>query len=332
MIPLLENFLAFTLAGNEPEQVRGRTSSGIEWRWRGAGILECAPATRSELESNIVLSAGIHGDETAPIEILDALVANLARGATPLRARLLILLGNIEAMRAGRRYLDDDLNRLFSGVHRAVPNSLEAPRAAALESAVTEFFAATTPAVQRVHLDLHTSIRPSLFERFALLPAREQPYERSVFERLGAFGIEAVLRQCTGSTTFAHYSSSAHGALAATLELGKARPFGHNDLKRFQAAADGLQRLIGGARCELNGALPKIFDVVGQIKKCSDAFEFFVEDNAPNFTSYPLGTLIARDGSYTYRVTHAQERIVFPNPSVKVGLRAGLMAVESEIG
>jgi succinylglutamate desuccinylase len=330
MMPLLEDFLTFTLIGNEPACTHGRAPSGIAWRWRGVGMLECTPAADSEQEHNVILSAGIHGDETAPIEILSRLVNDLARGATPLRARLLVLFGNIAAMRAGRRYLDDDLNRLFNGAHHATPNSLEAPRAAALENAVTEFFAAAR--TQHMHLDLHTAIRPSLFERFAILAARERPYARSVFAFLGAFGIEAILRQRTDSPTFVHYTSRMHGALASTLELGKVMPFGQNDLMRFQAAADALRRLISGAPCASDSALPKpkVFDVVAQIKKCSDAFEFFVEDDAPNFTPYPQGALIARDGDDVYRVTHAQERIVFPNPRVKAGLRAGLMVVESD--
>ena len=338
---MLTDFLAFTLAHNGlahnkltdtgsadtgPPQSHGELPGGATWRWLGAGVLECLPAAPAA--ASVVLSAGIHGDETAPIEILSALVAAIAVGEVPLRVRLLILLGNVAAMCAARRYLDDDLNRLFGGRHRVLPESREALRAMMLEQAVSEFFAGAGES--RLHLDLHTAIRPSVFERFALLPQRDAPYEPDIFAWLGALGIEAVLLHRSASGTFAHYSSSEHQALACTLELGKVMPFGRNDLSRYAALADGLRRLLATA-LQVSAAavpLPRVFDVVASLDKRSAEFILPVGDGMPNFTAYPRGTLVAQDGDYRYQVTHDEERIVFPNPRVKVGLRAGLMVVE----
>ncbi len=39
------------------------------------------------------------------------------------------------------------------------------------------------------------------------------------------------------------------------------------------------------------------------------------------------GGVIATDGEQVYTVQHAEELVVFPNPDVRVGLRAGLMVV-----
>lgn len=50
---------------------------------------------------SVVISAGIHGNETAPIEILNQLVTDLLAGQLPLAARLLVLLGNPPAIRKG---------------------------------------------------------------------------------------------------------------------------------------------------------------------------------------------------------------------------------------
>ena len=54
-----------------------------------------------------------------------------------------------------------------------------------------------------------------------------------------------------------------------------------------------------------------------------------VASDVPNFTPFRAGTVLAHDGDYRYRVTHDEERIVFPNPKVKPGLRAGLLVVDT---
>ncbi|MBB5189342.1 succinylglutamate desuccinylase [Silvimonas terrae] len=321
---MLDDFLHFTLRNETPEQAAGAAPSGVRWRWLGQGMLELTPP--HQVDAHMVLSAGVHGDETAPIEILRDLVTDIANGTLPLAVRVLVLFGNAPAMSAGKRYLDDDLNRLFSGAHRELPQSAESPRAAALEHAVAAFFDEAAGA--RWHLDLHTAIRPSVFERFALLPHRDAAYGEAVFEWLAALDISAVLNHRERSNTFTYFSSSQHNALAATLELGKVMPFGMNDLTRFTKVADGLRLMLAASPLPATGAKPRIFDVVGQLDKHSERFVLVVGSQMANFTAYPKGTLIASDGDYQYAVTHEEERIVFPNPKVKVGLRAGLMVVE----
>src|SRR5579863_8739121 len=129
---LLEDFLAFTLASGRPAPHSGTAPSGVRWTWQGEGTLLLEPAQTPT--HSVLASAGVHGDETAPIEMLSRLVADIASGRAPLAARMLVILGNIDAMRAGDRYLDDDLNRLFSGRHARFEKSREAPRAAELEA------------------------------------------------------------------------------------------------------------------------------------------------------------------------------------------------------
>ncbi|MGF6899852.1 succinylglutamate desuccinylase [Paraburkholderia sp. GAS348] len=75
--------------------------------------------------------------------------------------------------------------------------------------------------------------------------------------------------------------------------------------------------------------LPRVFTVIDQITKLSDAFELLVAEDVPNFIPFGKNTLLVRDGDYRYAVRHVEERIVFPNPAVKPGLCAGMLVVET---
>ncbi|KVQ24480.1 succinylglutamate desuccinylase [Burkholderia cepacia] len=333
---LLDDFLAFTLAGSAPSVTDGTCAAGaVHWSWRGDGLLALEPATAaSAARPSVLVSAGVHGDETAPIELLSMLVRDLASGALPLACRLLVVLGNVPAMRAGERYLDDDLNRLFSGRHAQVPASREAPRAAQLEAAAAAFFADAPAGAARWHIDMHTAIRASVFEQFALLPHTGTPPTRTMFEWLGDARIAAVLLHTAKGNTYSHFTAEHCGALACTLELGKVRPFGQNDLTRFASADRAVRQLVSGAGGDAvaqgdHPPLPRVFTVIDQITKQSDALELFVAADVANFTAFARGTVLAQDGDYRYTVTHDEERIVFPNPTVKPGLRAGLLVVDT---
>ncbi|MGF6262107.1 succinylglutamate desuccinylase [Paraburkholderia youngii] len=333
---MLDDFLAWTLAGSRPaaQQAQGTCANGVRWTWQGDGVLVIEPAQQHAGVRSVLVSAGVHGDETAPIELLSRIVTDIAQGRAALACRLLVILGNIDAMRDGGRYRDDDLNRLFSGRHLQLPHSHEAPRAATLEQAATRFFADASDAPgARWHIDMHTAIRASVFERFALLPHTGKPFSRAMFEWLGDALISAVLLHTTKGNTYSHFTAQACGADACTLELGKVRPFGQNDLTRFEGADLAVRALLAGTRMNARGdaqaALPRVFTVVEQLTKQSDAFELLLAPDVPNFTPLAKGTLLARDGDYQYTVQRDEERIVFPNPAVKPGLRAGLLVVDT---
>ncbi len=330
---MLDDFLAFTLAGHRPadDAREGVGVNGVRWTWIDDGVLQFEPATPARRDVRSVLaSAGIHGDETAPIELLSFLVRDIANGRAALACRLLVILGNVQAMRESCRYIDDDLNRLFSGRHVALPASRETPRAQALEGIALRFFAGASDAPgARWHVDMHTAIRASVFEQFALLPHTGAPLSRAMFEWLRDARIAAVLLHTTKGNTYSHFTASECGAQACTLELGKVRPFGQNDLVRFAFADGALRQMIAGEQGEGSLALPRVFTVIDQITKRSDSFELLLADDVANFTAFERDTVLARDGEYRYVVRHDEERIVFPNAGVKPGLRAALLVVET---
>lgn len=333
--PLLQDFLGYTLRLSRPasaEAAQGRCGIDARWQWLDDGVLQIEPERVDQPTPSVLLSAGVHGDETAPIELLSQLVADIGAGRLELRCRALVVLGNPGAMRAGRRHLDDDLNRLFGGVHvhASMSASEEAPRAAALEAHAQRFFSAASNAPHaRWHFDLHTAIRASAFEQFALVPHTPAPPSRALFAWLADARIPCVLIHTEKGTTYSSFTADRCGATACTLELGKVRPFGQNDLARFANADAAVRRLVAGVAGDPQAPMPRVFTVIGQITKYSEAFELHVAADVPNFTPFARGTLLASDGDYRYVVGHDEERIVFPNPAVKPGLRAGLLVVET---
>lgn len=321
----MRGLLAALLAGDDaalPE----RTPCGARVTRLAPAIWAIEPAAPAGRP--LVVSAGVHGDETAPVELACAVADAVAAGALAVGAPWLLALGNLAALRAAKRYLDDDLNRLFGGRHAGKPGSREAPRAAALERAVAAFCARHPGAL---HLDLHSAIRASLYRCFAIHALDEAaPLAAASLRLLAGFGIEAVVRTSAPSPTFTAHSARAHGCESHTLELGRVRALGAGAGGAEFAAADaGVRALVAGLPPPAGGPPPVVFRVRRELIKRSEAFRLAVPSDAPNFTPLEAGAEIARDGDASWRAEPG-ERIVFPNPDVAPGLRAGVLVALEE--
>jgi succinylglutamate desuccinylase len=325
----LGKLLELTLAGREPAEKTQLTVDGVRMRWLSEGALEVRPAQDRDNGMDLLLSAGIHGNETAPIELLDQLLHRIAGGDLKPRARILFLFGNPEAMRRGERYIEQDVNRLFNGRHEQ-SSGFEALRACELERLAHSFF--SLPDRYRVHYDLHTAIRGSKIEQFALYPWKEgRQHSRRELARLRAAGMQAVLLQNKSSIVFSSYTYDKLGAESFTLELGKARPFGQNQQVNLTLLEQRLTQMIEGTEpplddLPLNGL--QLFSVAREIIKHSDAFRLNLPADVENFSELDQGFVLASDLADTRWVVEEQgARIIFPNPKVKNGLRAGILIV-----
>ncbi|MEP1213662.1 MAG: succinylglutamate desuccinylase [Marinobacter sp.] len=303
--------------------------TGLQLQDSGLLYLE-PPAGRANPDNEaLIVSAGIHGNETAPIEVLNNLLNELLDNQWQLACPMLLILGNPPAMDAGKRFIDANLNRLFGGAHRnpEYQGLPEADRAQVLERACDAF--AAKHSTNLCHYDLHTAIRPSLREKFALYPfvdGRDVPGEQVDF--LLEAEVDTLLLQHREGTTFASFSSTSLGAESFTVELGKVRPFGQNDLTRFTGISNALRRRMKGEKPPVRDKASDqitVFEVVHEILNTGDSFRFHVPDDVANFTMYDPGTVIWEDDTSCHKVGSCPEGIVFPNRHVPVGQRVGLM-------
>jgi succinylglutamate desuccinylase len=302
-------------------------SAGTEVTLLDCGIIKFEPNTACD--TSLVVSCAVHGNETAPIEVVSAIIDDLLSEEAKCGQRVLFILGNPWAMNAAERFVDVNMNRLFCGDWQHQDLSLkEVKRAAKLEAYVANFFAEEPVTVtQRFHYDCHTAIRDSARERFAVYPyveSRTLPTTQKSF--LAEADVQTVLLQKAEANTFSSFTSLKHRAESFTLELGKVRPFGENDLKRFTGIDNALRNLIAGeALADTPSKAVDEFEVCHSVIKTSESWEFFIGDEVANFTEFSPSTLIWKDGSEEYRVGEQPQYVVFPNPNVPVGQRAGLM-------
>ncbi len=292
------------------------------------GILRIKPAALAE--HRIIISCGIHGNETAPIEMVEQLFTEIRSGELSVKNELLFIIGNPPAANKASRFIEENLNRLFSGKHHE-SDTQEAKRAAVIEAHVDAFFSEGEEA--RLHYDLHTAIRGSELEKFAVYPfLHERSWSKPQLGFLEHCGLDAVLLSNKPAGTFSYFTSHQYGSDSFTVELGKVRKFGDNDMSKFEAATQALRELIEAKQdfdSEPNKI--KVFEVVEEVIKLSDDFKLHIAEDAKNFTAFPKGSVLASDQSYQYITKQDGERFVFPIANVPIGQRAMLVVAPTTL-
>ena len=288
---------------------------------------------------SIVISSGIHGNETAPIEIVQQLISDIIAQKIQVKHRTLFIMGHPVAMNIAKRFQTENLNRLFCGKYQDIDPCFEKYRAEKLEGYVSDFFNAGTDAsdgnVTNYHYDLHTAIRDSKYEKFAIYPYQAgKPWDKEQLSFMASCGVNTILFGHGPSGTFSYFSSAKFAAHAFTVELGKVKPFGENVMADFQAMTNNLGALVSDEAISLKRFANddfNLFEALGDITKVSDKFELYIADEASNFTDYPVDTLLSSDSGEEYRTTLPGESIVFPNANVGNGQRAVLMVVPTTL-
>ena len=318
-----QSFLQFTLANDSVVRKPGLLiGNNIQVELWDRGVLSVYPQGNPSVHS-ILLSVAVHGNETAPIEIIDQLVSDIFAGKIIPTHRLLIVIANPEAIKSNSREVDENMNRLFSPeLSAASDESDERQRSRKLMDYSQKFFG--EEADQKIHYDLHTAIRDSYYKQFAVSP---NPVGSTVAERqyqlLGQWGIEAILSTGEKSATYSAFTANYCGATSFTLELGKVKAFGENDLGDFSSVTTGLQEAITGSENLSGDEKPaQRFRVAGEVLKQTEDFRLCFPSNIANFTEFEIGEVLATDKDYQYVVSNSGERILFPNENVAIGQRA----------
>lgn len=295
-----------------------------------------------ETAKNIVISSGIHGNETAPIEIVQQLVSQIITKKIKVKQRCLFIIGNPVAMNLAKRFHTENLNRLFNGKYQSIASCYETFRAEKLECYLEAFFKGEHISNNRYHkeatnyhYDLHTAIRASKYDKFAIYPYRQDgAWDKEQLSFMASCGVSTVLLGHAPSGTFSYFSSANFSAHAFTVELGKVKTFGENNMDDFIAISEQLKSVISGNKLSLkvfSNLDFKLFTVISEIIKTSDNFSLLIDDDASNFTHYPINTLLSTDNMKEYRTQQVGESIVFPNANVGLNQRAALIVIPTTL-
>ena len=179
------------------------------------------------------------------------------------------------------------------------------------------------------HLDLHTAIRSSKHEKFAVYPfTHGRPWKKSSLALLQSSGVDCVLLSNEPAPTFSYHSSSKYNAVAFTVELGKVHAFGQNDLSKLDQLVTTLQQLLSASKLDSLKFEPDkavLFEVSDVVNKHQDDFCFSFNQSQANFTEYQTGYELAKEGSERVVISNGPKAIVFPNDKVAIGQRAVLL-------
>ena len=199
---------------------------------------------------------------------------------------------------------------------------------------VDEFFG-NEDAQQRLHYDLHTAIRPSKNDKFAVYPYLPSgKYNKEQLAFLADCDVNTILLSQEPANTFSCFSAMGYQAHAFTVELGKVMPFGQNDMTKFTAVNHKLRELISQpetSQTRFEDANIEVFTVNQVINKSKEDFALNFGNDTVNFAQFNKGDLLASETGCDFVAQHDGEAIVFPNADVAIGQRAILTVIPYEL-
>ncbi len=244
--------------------------------------------------------------------MLDKLLSALYSGSLTLTWRVLVVLGNPQALAAGIRYCHSDMNRMFGGRWQSFAESDETRRARELELSLETFFSSGHARV-RWHLDLHTAIRGSHHLRFGVLPQRDRPWRR-IFWRGWA-------RQDWRRWYFIRRPAVRLRTLALNISARFPVRWSWKGVAVWAKRSDAVQRNLAGVvgvaeRCRNVNLVFAAATLSGGVANHASQRQVRALYGCANAEFYCLceGNVAGRGGDKRVTVTHDVEYVLFPNP------------------
>ena len=254
---------------------------------KARGVVEVQPP---EPRGSVLISCGIHGDETAGIELVDWMIREIYEQKFVPRMKMLFIFAHPEATKVGQRFIDHDLNRLFLLDTKNEIHFSESKLKNQLVALTTAFFEGLDASLPKWHFDLHCSIRSSLHPMFAVIPVSSHARDlRPLLSFANDAALDAVVFSRAPSSTFSWWTGEVLNVQSATFELGALHPLYQNDLKIFHPFKNTIEKMA--SENNLSSDFPPDFPsyiVNRTLIKSSQAFQFYFEDNVKNFTFFSL--------------------------------------------
>ncbi len=328
---MLSHWLETLLSGTVSFAPKSETLvNGTQVNYLDLGVIEIIPPNAKHA---VVVSSGIHGNETAPIELVDKIAKGIAKNSFLLSTRVLLIIAHQKAILNKTRMMKKNLNRLFGEYNKEKDS--ESILANKLQNQVKSFFLKVPKNERRWHFDLHCAIRASCYPHFALIPVCTKSKDVTpLIHFLIDAKIQAQLFSATPSSTFSWWTGEYLDALSATVELGQVRPLFQNDLSLLHSVEKALldlmidqdNKLIEFEQMTIDNTQIASYRVSRTITKLTDKFDFTFDPALANFTSFKQGELIAYEGDGNqYWIGKDGEAVIFPNKDVEVGQRACLL-------
>lgn len=257
----------------------------------------------------VIVTVGLHGNEPAGLHAMRRVLGDLARHRVPLAGRVAAFVGNRAGLTRNVRYVDEDLNRLWSRgrveeMRRADPraDTVERGEQRELLDRIEGELASATSDV--VHLDLHSTsgdgppftvlagpdadgAGASAARRLAVpaLVGLEPLVAGTLIEYVGSLGHAALVLeggQNDAPATVDHHESAVWITLCGAGVVAESDVPGGlaRHVARLAAAADGLPATIE----------------IGHVHRLAPGEEFAMQPGFRNFQRVAAGELLAHGG------------------------------------
>jgi len=263
----------------------------------------------------VTILGGVHGNETVGVDIVQNLLVEMMQGKVQ-QGVLQVALGNIEAIKQGKRFIEKDLNRCFG---HPKGKSIEEIRANQLKPLLMD---------TDVLLDIHGTIKPS--KPFIGSPNPDNKLA-SVLPYIGLPTLitgEGYAQK--GNPIYTDAFVAEAGGLGITIEAGWLEDPKVMQIQKNIHDALVMLGIFEGDKSKLTPVDLQMWDAYWNVVT-NDNFQF--AQDWQNFQEVPAGTLIATDPNGAGDIVVPEDSIIlFPKSKANlvIGNEACIIAKKKE--